>query len=40
MTKKCWKKKEEETRKYFKYDKEGYITKDCKEKQSMKKQKV
>jgi len=27
-------------RRCFKYDKEGYITKDCKERQSMKKQKI
>ena len=40
MAKKCWKKKEKETRKCFKYDKEGHITRGCKEKQSMKKWKI
>ena len=31
MAKECWnKKKEKETRKCFKYDKEGHIAKDCK----------
>ena len=41
MGKECQnKKKEKETRKCFKYDKEGHIVKDCKEKQSMKKQKI
>ena len=41
MAKKCWsKKKEQETRKCFKYDKEGHIAKNCKEIQSMKKQKI
>jgi len=39
MAKKCWKKKEKETRKCFKCNKEECIVKDCKEKQSMKKQK-
>ena len=34
------KKKEKKTRKCFKYDKEGYIAKDYKGKQSMKKQKI
>jgi len=34
------KKKEQEMRKCFKYDKEGYIAKDCKGIQSMKKHKV
>ena len=38
MAKECWfKKKEKETQKYFKYNREGHITKDCKKKQSMKK---
>jgi len=37
MAKECWKKKEKEMRKCFKYDREGYIAKDYKEKQSMKK---
>ena len=40
MAKKCWKKKEKEMRKYFKCDREGYIVKDYKGKQSMKKQKI
>ena len=39
MAKECWKKKEKETRKCFKYNKERHITKDCKGKQLMKKQK-
>ena len=37
MAKEYWKKKKKETRKCFKCDKEGHITKDCKGKQSMKK---
>ena len=37
IAKKCWKKKEKETRKCFKCNKKGHIVKDCKEKQSMKK---
>ena len=37
MVKKCWKKKKKDTRKCFKYDKERYIARDCKEKQSIKK---
>ena len=41
MVKKCQaKKKEWETQTYFKYNKEGHITKDYKEKQMMKKRKV
>ena len=41
MVKECQlKKKERETRKCFKYKKEGYIAKDCKGTQSMKKQQV
>ena len=41
MAKNCQgKKKEQETRKCFKYDKEGYIAKDCKRKQMMKNKKV
>ena len=40
MAKEYWKKKEKETWKYFKYNKEKYIAKDCKGKQSMKKQKI
>ena len=40
MAKECQRKKEKETQKCFKYDKEGYIVKDYKGKQSMKKQKV
>jgi len=41
MAKEYWnKKKEKETRKCFKYNKEGYIVKNCKGKQSMKKQKI
>jgi len=41
MAKECWsKKKEQETRTCFKCDKEGHITRDCKEKQIMKKRKV
>ena len=37
MAKKYWKKKEKETRKCFKCNKEEDIAKDCKGKQSMKK---
>jgi len=37
IAKKCWKKKEKDTRKCFKCKKVGYIMKDCKEKQLMKK---
>jgi len=40
MAKERWKKKEKETRKCFKCDKEGHIAKDCKGKQSMKKWKI
>ena len=40
IAKECWRKKEKETRKYFKYDKEKHITKNCKGKQSMKKRSV
>ena len=41
MAKKCQlKKKEQEMRKCFKYNKEGYIAKDCKGMQLMKKCKV
>ena len=41
MAKECWvKKKEWETRTCFKCDKEGHIARDCKEKQTMKKQKI
>jgi len=40
IAKKCWKKKEKETRRCFKCDKEGHIAKDCKKRQSMKKQKI
>ena len=40
MAKDCWKKKEKETRKCFKYDKEEHIARDCKGKQSMKKRKI
>jgi len=41
MAKECQaKKKERETRTYFKCDKEGHITKNCKGKQIMKKRKV
>jgi len=40
MAKKCWKKKEKETRKHFKCEQEEHIAKNCKEKQSIKKQKV
>ena len=40
MAKKCWKKKEKEIRKCFKCDRKGHIAKDCKGKQSMKKQKI
>ena len=40
IVKECWKKKEKETRKYFKYDKEEYIMRNCKGKQLMKKKKV
>ena len=41
MAKEYWnKKKEKETRKYFKCDKEGHITKNYKGKQSIKKQKI
>ena len=34
------KKKEQETRIYFKCDKEEHIARDCKEKQTMKKRKI
>ena len=41
MAKECQvKKKEWETRKYFKCDKEGYIARNCKEKRTMKNRKV
>ena len=40
MAKECWKKKEKEMRRYFRCDKEGHIAKDCKERQSIKKQKI
>ena len=41
MVKKCWsKKKEQETRKCFKCDKEGHIVKDYKGTQLMKNQKI
>ena len=41
MAKECRsEKKKWETRTYFKYDKKGHIAKDCKGKQTMKKQKV
>ena len=41
VAKEYWnKKKEKETRKCFKCNKQGHIAKDCKEKQSMKKQKI
>ena len=41
MAKECQsKKKERETRKCFKYNKEEHIAKNCKKKQSMKKHKV
>jgi len=41
MAKECQaKKKERETRICFKYDKKGHITRDCKDKQIMKKRKV
>ena len=41
MAKECWmKKKEKDTRTYFKYDKKEHITKNCKEKQLMKKRKI
>ena len=40
MVRECWKKKEKETRKCFKCNKERHIIKNCKGKQSMKKQKV
>ena len=40
MAKKCWKKEEKETWKCFEYNKEGHIAKNCKGKQSMKKQKI
>ena len=41
MAKVFWsKKKERETRKYFKCNKKEHIAKDCREKQSMKKQKI
>ena len=32
IAKECWKKKEKDMRKYFKYKKIGHIAKDCKEK--------
>ena len=41
MAKECQlERKEQETRTCFKYNKKGYIAKDCKEKQTMKKRKV
>ena len=41
MAKECWnKKKEKETKKCFKCNKEEHIVEDCKGKQSMKKQKI
>ena len=41
MAKKCQvKKKEQETRTCFKYNKEGHIAKDCKGKQALKNRKV
>ena len=40
LAKECWKKKEKEMRKYFKYDKKEHIAKNYKGKQSMKKQKI
>jgi len=40
ITKKCWSKKKEDKWWCFKYNKEGYIDKDCKGMQSMKKYKV
>jgi len=41
MAKECRSKKKEcETKKCFKCEKEGHIIKDCKETQSMKKQKI
>ena len=41
MAKECWsEKKGQETRTWFKYNKKGHIAKDCKGKQTMKKQKV
>ena len=41
MAKECQlKKREQETRTCFKYDKEGHIARDCKGKQMMKKRKV
>ena len=41
IAKECWsEKKEWETRTCFKYDKKGYIAKDCKGKQAMKKRKM
>ena len=40
MAKEWWLKKKEDKQQCFKYDKEGYIAKDCKGEQSMKKRKV
>jgi len=40
MVKECQSKKKEDKQQFFKYDKEGYIAKDCKGTQSMKKHKV
>ena len=40
MAKECWLKKKEDKQQCFKCDKEGYIAKDCKEMQSIKKCKV
>ena len=37
MAKEYWKKKQKNTRKYFKCENVGHIIKDCKEKQLMKK---
>ncbi len=40
MAKKCWLKKKKDKQQCFKCDKEGYIAKDCKGMQSMKKWKI
>ena len=40
MAKECWKKKEKDMKKCFKCEKVGHITKDCTEKQLIKKRSI
>jgi len=40
IAKECWKKKEKDVRRYFKYDKERHIAKNYKERQLIKKWKI